>query len=243
MSDPIDRQAAIDALDEIRHALWEIDIPSPTVPEYVEHHEQVQSVWKLLDKKQKELCVLPSAQPEITDEQAIEHLQSTGWMQNHDREMYESGLRKQLADDSGSYDSLIPCEDTISRQAAIDVARNCSVKEVTPAYMLINKAEVMTELMMLPPAQPEPICVAKVTLTDEQVKEAFEKAKGEILTVLDAQPERKRGKWIEVDDAYNRISGRCSACGWEAHMYEDDVVGMPFCPSCGADMREEEQDD
>lgn len=64
MSDLISRQAAIDALDEIRHALWEIDIPSPTVPEYVEHHEQVQSVWKLLDKKQKELYVLQSVQPE-----------------------------------------------------------------------------------------------------------------------------------------------------------------------------------
>ena len=64
MNDLISRQAAIDALDEIRHALWEIDIPSPTVPEYVEHHEQVQSVWRLLDKKQKELYVLPSEQPE-----------------------------------------------------------------------------------------------------------------------------------------------------------------------------------
>ena len=63
--DTISRQAAIDALDEIRHALWEIDIPSPTVPEYIEHHEQVQSVWKLLDKKQKELYVLPSVEPEI----------------------------------------------------------------------------------------------------------------------------------------------------------------------------------
>ena len=64
-TDAISRQVAIDALDEIRHALCEIDIPSPTVPEYVEHHEQVQAVWKLLDKKQKELYVLPSAQPEI----------------------------------------------------------------------------------------------------------------------------------------------------------------------------------
>jgi len=45
-------------------------------------------------------------------------------------------------------------DDTIYRQAAIDVVRKCSVKEVTPAYMLINKAEVMTELMMLPSAQP-----------------------------------------------------------------------------------------
>ena len=54
---------------------------------------------------------LPSAQPEpseITDEQAIMHLQSTGWMQNHDREMYESGLRERLADDSDSYDALLP---------------------------------------------------------------------------------------------------------------------------------------
>ena len=64
MDDLIRRWSAIDALDEIRHALWEIDIPSPTVPEYIEHHEQIQSVWKLLDKKQKELYVLPSAQPE-----------------------------------------------------------------------------------------------------------------------------------------------------------------------------------
>jgi len=49
--------------------------------------------------------------------------------------------------------------------------------------------------------------------------------------------ERKTGKWIEVDDAYNRIRGRCSVCGWEAHMYEDDVVGMNYCPNCAADMR------
>lgn len=69
--DTISRQAAIDALDEIRHALWEIDIPSPTVPEYVEHHEQVQSVLKLLDKKQKELYVLPPAQPEACEYYAL----------------------------------------------------------------------------------------------------------------------------------------------------------------------------
>ena len=60
--------------------------------------------------------------------------------------MYESGLRERLADDSGSYDSLIPCEDTISRQAAIDAVikrdANCG----------IDSAEV---LKALPSAQPE----------------------------------------------------------------------------------------
>ena len=45
--------------------------------------------------------------------------------------------------------------DLIERHAAIDLVRNCPVKEVTPAYMLIDKAEVMTGLMMLSPAQPE----------------------------------------------------------------------------------------
>lgn len=69
---------------------------------------------------------LPSAQPELTDDRAIEHLQSTGWMQNHDKEMYEMGLREQLADDGGSYDSLIPSGDTILRQAAIDAIANCT---------------------------------------------------------------------------------------------------------------------
>ena len=51
-----------------------------------------------------------------------------------------------------------------------------------------------------------------------------------------AHPEQKVGKWIVMDD--DRISGRCSVCGWEAHMYEDDVVGMDYCPNCGAKMEE-----
>lgn len=46
--------------------------------------------------------------------------------------------------------------------------------------------------------------------------------------------ERKIGRWIVVDD--DLISGRCSVCGWEAHLYEDDVVGMEYCPNCGAKM-------
>ena len=108
---------------------------------------------------------LPSAQPEITDEQAIEHLQSTGWMQNHDREMYESGLREQLADDSGSYDSLVPCEDAISRQAAIEALAEQMPTPYTPdgshpaddgifAAQEIY-ADCIETIKLLPSAQPE----------------------------------------------------------------------------------------
>lgn len=38
-------------LGDIRYALWEVDIPSPTVPEYVEHHQQIQELIALVDKK------------------------------------------------------------------------------------------------------------------------------------------------------------------------------------------------
>ena len=35
---------AIKAILDIKEKVWEIDIPSPTIPEYVEHHEQVKSI-------------------------------------------------------------------------------------------------------------------------------------------------------------------------------------------------------
>lgn len=44
----------------------------------------------------------------------------------------------------------------------------------------------------------------------------------------------KHGKWIEDD--HPTVIGHCSVCGWESHYYEDDVVGMDYCPNCGARM-------
>lgn len=41
----------IEDLQEIYQAIWEIDIPSPTVPEYVEHHNQMQELMKLVTEK------------------------------------------------------------------------------------------------------------------------------------------------------------------------------------------------
>lgn len=38
-------------LGDIRIALWEIDIPSPTTPEYIEHHNQIMRMIALVDEK------------------------------------------------------------------------------------------------------------------------------------------------------------------------------------------------
>lgn len=50
------------------------------------------------------------------------------------------------------------------------------------------------------------------------------------------QPERKRGKWMEL----NRCGAwRCSACGETI----SSIMGKPrynFCPMCGAEMEEQE---
>ena len=64
MSDLISRKAAIDAIKAIKYGLWEIDIPSPTVPEYVEHHEQIANMMGVCDNWLERIGSLPSAQPE-----------------------------------------------------------------------------------------------------------------------------------------------------------------------------------
>ena len=51
--------------------------------------------------------------------------------------------------------------------------------------------------------------------------------------------ERKKGKWIRLDEYPDDESLKCSECGV---VLEDWVMGAFFnyCPNCGADMRGEE---
>ena len=56
---------------------------------------------------------------------------------------------------------------------------------------------------------------------------------------LTIEPERKKGKWINVNDGkWNTIEVlKCSVCGeMDNRMNKTDN----FCPNCGADMRGEE---
>ena len=65
-------------------------------------------------------------------------------------------------------------DDLISRQMAIEA---------------MGKAKWAKErLMELPSVQPEQVCVATVTLTDEQVKEVAEKAKNAVISVIELEP-------------------------------------------------------
>lgn len=73
--------------------------------------EDAKAIHEVMDKIEEclpifEVNVSP-AQPEITNEAAVGYLQSTGWMQQHDREIYEMGLKERLTDDSDSYSALL----------------------------------------------------------------------------------------------------------------------------------------
>ena len=46
--------------------------------------------------------------------------------------------------------------------------------------------------------------------------------------------ELRTGTWIPVDSG--TVNGRCSVCGYESRLYENDVYGEHYCPNCGSEM-------
>jgi len=99
-------------------------------------------------------------------------------------------------------------DDLMSRQAAIDAIRMLQTYKLYDGdeMLLVDKADVQTELMMLP----------------------------------SAQPERKKGNWIGIDDDPCETF-ECDVCGF---VFDEWIEGdlYNFCPNCGADMREEAND-
>lgn len=78
-----------------------------------------------------------------------------------------------------------PCEDAISRQAVLSEIETVCFSKTWSKFRADNGSNgtrdyIINYIKQLPPVQPA-VCIAKITMTDEQVKEAFEKAKCEIL--------------------------------------------------------------
>ena len=60
-----------------------------------------------------------------------------------------------------------------------------------------------------------------------------------------AQPERKKGRWIEQDDGWDGVYYQCSECR-EPFILIDGTPAdnqYNFCPNCGADLRQEGERD
>ena len=121
-------------------------------------------------------------------------------------------------------------DDLISRKAAIDALAEHEKSNGHNYTLFVDIVSECAEIIRdLPPAQPQDVEKDIRVMCGEC--DAWNVYKN-----YPNSTDRKCGKWIEVNDNYNRIRGICSVCGWESHMYDDDVVGMNFCPNCGVKM-------
>ena len=134
--------------------------------------------------------------------------------------------------------------DYISRQAAIDAIVNMPSEvqnediPLTSQYdgAAFRQIEILGILEALPSAEPELDEWCTNCSEYDSEKHCCPRWSRVIRNTLkDAQPERKRGKWItlwDVADFNTSTSAKCSVCGrtsWRP-------VGN-FCKWCGADLR------
>ena len=71
----------------------------------------------------------------------------------------------------------------------------------------------------------------------DDVNKDIQKAIQDAIKMLSAEPERKKGRWINhrCDDGHNIAD--CSLCGNPIQWFDPDSKPN-FCPNCGADMRQ-----
>ena len=131
--------------------------------------------------------------------------------------------------------------DVIYRQAAVDIVDFECGEWRGLAKTIIKKLEALHAV------QPERVCVATVTLTDEQVKEAVEKAKNAVISVIEPEPHwipcserlpKKTGYYLTTNE-YKVVHEDYywgSGCFEKAKKYQCEVVAwmpMPIPPYYG----------
>lgn len=141
-------------------------------------------------------------------------------------------------------DINVGSKDTISRRASLEKIRKMQTYKLFAGddMILVDKAQVQTELMMLPTVQPESKELSEWKADFKGYINALILPKDDyegIIEYIDevphAQPERKKGKWI-----YNSpVTMKCDQCGlvikdWDWHRFKN-------CPNCLADMRGEKK--
>ena len=93
-----------------------------------------------------------------------------------------------------------------------------------------GEANVETDHDTIQPVAP--IDWKRVVCTECNIRTTWRKTEAEAIEAWNRAMGRNTGKWIAVDDGV--VSGRCSVCGYEANLYENDVYGEHYCPNCGA---------
>jgi len=110
-------------------------------------------------------------------------------------------------------------DDVISRQAVINTIHNYWKKRLdTLPTRMTEDGEVYADIKSM-----------------DMILEHNKILSNMIKQLPSAQPERKKGNWILIADGYTDYV-KCDQCG------NISYVERNFCPSCGADMRGEQDE-
>lgn len=140
-------------------------------------------------------------------------------------------------------------DDTISRQAAIDAILhnqevysnnfgNDPIDKYTIA-IIDNDAQTIAQLPSAQPTYKDEEIQKMQDLEQAQIEKAYQLGYEE--GKKDAQPERKKGRWImHIDDLFPEESTmECNQC----HEHQPITIDDNFCPNCGAEMQKGEADE
>lgn len=100
--------------------------------------------------------------------------------------------------------------DPVDRQAAIEL-----IERMKPHHQ--DADDIAEMIANMPSAQPKMKCIANVTLTDEQVKKAFEKAKCEILAT---QPDYIRCRDCKYAEFKPGATIHCKELGADLYQWD-----------------------
>ena len=118
--------------------------------------------------------------------------------------------------------------DLISRQDVEEI-----INDVRDCISVKGYWAILERMRKLPSAEPRSRCIANIHLSQEQLDEAFEKVKVDILSV-----KPKTGKWIGGE------LGECSVCGHYGCASDIwDRCTKHYCPNCGIRMLEDGGED
>ena len=166
----------------------------------------------------------------MTNKEAIDILRNAAWLgTDANREQIEEAVEMAIeamkredrqAIIAGSYllgakDTNVPSIDTISRQDANEPKAEESLLRADDKS--VSKDDVIYRQEAID-------VVEKHSCNTQRIYEA-------IKTLPSAQPQRKKGEWIEKSTNGEMFSS-CSICG-----YIEWDAPRNFCPNCGADMR------
>ena len=120
-----------------------------------------------------------------------------------------------------------PCEDCVSRQAVLENAKAYNIDWDTYTPLVVD-VEDIEDLPSVTPVS----CIAKITFNKDDLQKLVDEKVKEITV------ERKKGKWIELEDFNYSDRGeplvKCSVCNGC-----NGYVKSRYCPNCGAEMEGE----